>query len=320
MGEAAEPYDIAPLITGEVVTKETHLGNERVLEVLAPLKSEDGRPVAALGLYMSLAEQEATMNIIATRAVVGSLLAAAAVIVLVSLVLHLLVGKRLWGLTRAGRRLQEGDLSARVEGSWEGPSRDEIATAVQQFNHMAESLERAMQRLEREALVDPLTNLFNRRYFGMILEAEMERARRLGDSLALLMVDVDHFKQFNDKYGHQAGDRALARIAEAIRENLRPMDTAARYGGEELVVILPGADAVGAVAAAERLRQAVAQATVGDGTGPLTVSIGVAIFPPHGESPSELVWEADRAMYEAKLAGRDRVCLARGSGHEAPMS
>jgi diguanylate cyclase (GGDEF)-like protein len=173
----------------------------------------------------------------------------------------------------------------------------------------------AEETLARLALFDGLTGLANRRHFDAVLEREWRNAARDQSPLALLLIDVDNFKSYNDLYGHQLGDKALIAIAQTIAANiLRPTDLAARYGGEEFVVILPETDPVKAVIVAERIRNAVAalqlEHAAASGNGVATVSIGVsAIVPPHAGEGSALVDSADGALYEAKRTGRNRTSL-----------
>jgi two-component system cell cycle response regulator len=168
---------------------------------------------------------------------------------------------------------------------------------------------------ERLSVTDPLTGAWNYRYFDRRFEQEIERSRRFGRVLTLLMLDVDHFKSVNDRFGHQRGDEG--RVTGSVRD----IDTFARYGGEEFVLILPETNLEGGLAVAEKLRLATHRAPFcGDGEGRkdgapeggvrLTVSIGLACFPEHATSPEELLRAADEALYEAKLQGRDRVVTA----------
>jgi two-component system cell cycle response regulator len=158
------------------------------------------------------------------------------------------------------------------------------------------------------ALTDPLTGLYNQRYLMRHLRGLLESAQKSG--LAVLMIDVDHFKLVNDAHGHEAGDRALRAIADILRLHTRVFDTVARYGGEEFAVIMPGTTAAEAQSAGERLREAVASlkfAPVPGDVCTLTVSVGVAYAAEGEMTPEGLLREADRALYEAKRSGRNQV-------------
>ena len=168
-----------------------------------------------------------------------------------------------------------------------------------------------MQReFERDATVDALTGLYNRRWWEDKFERLITRAHRSHSAMALLVVDVDKFKSYNDTYGHLSGDLVLRVVAKTLADNLRPTDIAARYGGEEFVAVLPATELAGAVAAAERVRRAVAERRVEDGNGIclpcVTISLGVATLH-DGDGVSSLFNRADAALYRAKKAGRNRV-------------
>jgi diguanylate cyclase (GGDEF)-like protein/PAS domain S-box-containing protein len=176
---------------------------------------------------------------------------------------------------------------------------------------------RLREALRTQSVRDGLTGLFNRRHLDEILEREFRRAGRGGLSLGVLMLDLDHFKSFNDTYGHDAGDAVLRETAAFLLENVRAEDFVCRYGGEEFVVILPTADANGACTRAERLRSKMRESNImyqGRSLGLITFSIGVAAFPEHGMSPREVMAAADAALYEAKRSGRDKVVIATVKG------
>ena len=166
---------------------------------------------------------------------------------------------------------------------------------------------------ERLSVTDPLTGAWNYRYFKRRFEQEIERSRRFGRVLALPMLDIDHFKSVNERFGHQRGDEVLVELARRVTGSVGDIDTFARYGGEEFVFILPETNLEGGLAVAEKLRLATHRILLRRGQGrrrPLSVSIGVACVPEHATSPEEQLRAADEALYEARLQGRDRVVTA----------
>ena len=167
--------------------------------------------------------------------------------------------------------------------------------------------------LEHQSIRDSLTNLFNRRFMEIALDRELRRAVRHQKHLAVLMLDLDHFKLLNDTYGHEAGDVVLREIAGVMRQAVRSEDTVCRYGGEEFVAILPELGPEEALSRAESIRHLVSELRIyhrGESLREVTISIGVAVYPHNGESPEQILSLADRALYEAKHLGRNRVVLA----------
>jgi diguanylate cyclase (GGDEF)-like protein/PAS domain S-box-containing protein len=178
-----------------------------------------------------------------------------------------------------------------------------------------EHLQSAYRAMESLVVVDALTGIANRRRFDEALATEWRRALREGDKLSLLLIDADHFKRYNDTYGHVRGDSCLKQIAEAAMDVvLRPGDLVARYGGEEFAVVLPGTDETGAKAVAEDICQAVRNRRLahdGNAPGIVTVSVGCAtVIPQRGKTPQDLIESADQALYRAKGRGRNRVVVA----------
>ncbi|MFH7320673.1 diguanylate cyclase [Desulfurivibrio sp. D14AmB] len=200
----------------------------------------------------------------------------------------------------------------------------ELDHKVKELLALKKQLEAANRQLNELSLTDALTGLANRRCFQEALQTEWRRAMRCGQPLTLVMADIDFFKQFNDIYGHVAGDECLVKVAAVARSPLmRPADLAARYGGEEFVLLLPNTDLEGGVCQAEEIRLAVEKLAIvheGSTIGPhLTMSFGVASVVPRRElDPMDLVCVADKALYTAKERGRNQVDVqgrgAFGSG------
>lgn len=186
-----------------------------------------------------------------------------------------------------------------------------LGSAVEQISLGLANL-RLRDALRDQSIRDPLTGLFNRRYVEESLEREIARATRTATPVALLILDLDHFKTMNDTYGHGAGDRLLRELGAILRLRSRTEDVAARYGGEEFLLMLPGMDKIAAVQRAEELRVIISDIQLIDAGADLphvTVSIGVATYPDHGCTVDDLLRSADKALYRAKNAGRDRVVL-----------
>ncbi|GAC1436141.1 MAG: hypothetical protein NVSMB51_06860 [Solirubrobacteraceae bacterium] len=173
---------------------------------------------------------------------------------------------------------------------------------------LRERSDRLISRLSDAARTDPLTELLNRRGFEQLMEEELQRARRSGRPVSLLIGDLDHFKQINDRFGHQGGDRALQQFSALVRKVKRQIDGAARIGGEEFALVLPTTDEHGAFLMAERLRRRLREDFRKTHLG-LSISFGVVSFPRHGNSAGELMRSADQALYLAKRLGRDRTVL-----------
>lgn len=172
---------------------------------------------------------------------------------------------------------------------------------------------RLREALRNQSIIDPLTGLFNRRYLEETLDREIRRAARSEQSLGVMMLDLDHFKTFNDRYGHEAGDAVLREAGAVLKGCVRAEDIVCRFGGEEFVVILPSADTSVTCTRAERIRSKFHDLTVlhnGKSMGRVTMSVGVAVLPEHGESSKGLLDAADGALYRAKREGRDRVLVA----------
>ena len=218
-------------------------------------------------------------------------------------------------LHKSGRALTVQVSVSEIKGA-QGKLYVGVITDLTERKQFEIELQHANEQLLRLSTTDALTELANRRLLMQKLEEEWRRGLRLGTPLSLLLIDVDHFKLYNDHYGHQAGDACLVRVAEALRASAgRPTDVVARYGGEEFVLLLAQTDALGALAVAERCRQEVARAAIEHAVSPLgpelTISIGViSAIPLRGGSASQWLAQADLALYQAKAQGRNRAVAA----------
>lgn len=193
---------------------------------------------------------------------------------------------------------------------------------ISQINELVELASMAIAglnlraKLENQSIRDGLTRLFNRHFMAIALERELHRATRRKTPLAVLMMDVDHFKAFNDTFGHDAGDVVLREVADCFRQSVRSEDVVCRYGGEEFVLILPETNEEVAIERAEVIRDAIGRLRVqfkGEVLRSISLSIGIAMFPSPAKDAADLVRLADQALYEAKRAGRDRMHVATES-------
>ena len=219
-------------------------------------------------------------------------------------------------LSAQGETLGMLHASGPADAAAEGNDAAIIASMGEQLALAIANL-RLRETLRQQSLRDPLTGLFNRRYFEEGLRRELLRCERRRLPLSLLVVDIDHFKSFNDTQGHSAGDAVLAHVGHCIGSLVRAEDMACRYGGEEFTVVMPEADAAAAMLRAESIRREVSQQTIshnGRTLGPVTVSIGVAAFPHDGMTPELLFEVADASLYRAKAEGRNRVLHASAAG------
>jgi len=233
-------------------------------------------------------------------------------IVLVTLIIIILLGiwlvrmvtRPLAILGQGADRLANGELSHRIV----------LPDGRNEFHMLADAINNMSRKIESQVMLDGLTRLLNRRAFDDRLHDEYTRSRRYNQSLSLLMLDIDHFKKVNDQYGHPAGDEVLRQIAVLLQGSVREIDAVARYGGEEMAIILPTTDLIHARALAERIRRSVARYEFKAGVRVLhiTVSIGLAVLPDHALTPVQLIDAADQALYVAKNQGRDQVCSYSG--------
>jgi diguanylate cyclase (GGDEF)-like protein len=223
----------------------------------------------------------------------------------------------------------KGDTESRVEGLRIGADdyvakpfddRELLArlNGMLRIKRLYDHVQESRARLEQLAVQDDLTGLYNYRYLTTRLQEEFKRAERYRDPLACVMVDIDHFKSFNDQHGHDVGDAVLKEVASRLRAGLREIDVVARYGGEEFLLVLPSTHFAGALTVADRVWRAVSSApVVVDGTAHrVTVSVGVALYPSRDiKTKDQLLKAADRALYQAKNDGRDRICVFQHAGY-----
>ena len=186
----------------------------------------------------------------------------------------------------------------------------DFLTIFAQQVEMAITIAGLFEEVKAQAVTDGLTGLYNRRYFEEYLKKEVTRALRQQQAFSIIGLDLDHLKQINDKYGHAFGDLAIKTVARVLKKNARSIDTAARMGGEEFNVILPGVDSNGAMIAAERIRKALENEPL-DTIGHITASIGVATFLEHSDNIEDIIELTDQAMYQSKRNGRNQVTLAK---------
>jgi len=340
-------YRAAGAMNDSIFRRLKRPGKHALLEVTAPIVS--GVRWGTLVAGFSLARQERTL----AAARWNTLLAAGALAAASGIVLFLVLTFSVLGPVRKLSVVSEAFAEGHLEKRVSVRGRDELARLGNTFNHMAtelqahtEDLERkvaeraaeiveknkeltelnsklkeAVDQLEKLAITDGLTGLFNHRHFQERLSFEIQRSGRKVHPLSVILIDVDHFKNYNDKNGHPAGDTLLKRLAEMFHEQLRAVDLIARYGGEEFVIMLLDTELRGARVAAEKVRKAVEREKFphqeSQPGGSLTISLGVATYPDHANSPPEVVEAADRALYEAKGGGRNRVVVAKRLGADA---
>lgn len=190
---------------------------------------------------------------------------------------------------------------------------EDVAFLRTVIGHAAMAIQNATmyEFIDTLSRIDPLTGLHNRREFDRLLAQEIQRARQTGQELALIVADIDHFKQINDRYGHQEGDRALQQVARLIQMvPKRVTDAAFRTGGEEFAILMTDTDKTGALTLSESLRSLTENGRLFGAGQVITISLGVASFPADGQEPASLMLAADRALYQAKAGGRNRVIAA----------
>tara|TARA_R110000787_G_scaffold285173_1_gene400034 strand:+ start:5921 stop:6979 length:1059 start_codon:yes stop_codon:yes gene_type:complete len=212
-----------------------------------------------------------------------------------------------------GNEAAKSTIADMVESTHEMVKKNHALEAqLQSSTAEIERLREDMESLRQEAYTDGLTGIGNRKKFDQSLRLGAIAAMESGEPLCLLMIDIDHFKKFNDMYGHQVGDKVLRLLAETLKENIKGQDTTARYGGEEFSIVLPRTGLKDAVVLADNIRKAISSKSVrdrrtGEDLGKITISIGVSLFA-FGEPIGVFIKRADQALYHAKESGRDQVC------------
>ncbi|HEY7411545.1 MAG TPA: diguanylate cyclase [Vicinamibacteria bacterium] len=293
-------------------------------KMVVALRRRSGPDAGFVGATLSADQAYASLRQARQRLTLSGI-ALIAAMMLVSTMLVRSMLRPIADLAHAAGQVKAGnyDVNVRTRGS------DELAEASRAFNEMAahirgdrHKLVTEREQFEKLSITDDLTGLFNRRHFDDTLEDAMDRCAASGQPLSLLLIDLDHFKQYNDRWGHSEGDAELKRVAAAVQSQVRASsDKGFRYGGEELAVVMPYCSRENAALRAERIRLAVRTPSQRPGATEArftTVSIGVATFPEDGRMARALVDMADSALYAAKRLGRDRVWLSNRPVPEAP--
>jgi diguanylate cyclase (GGDEF)-like protein len=203
-------------------------------------------------------------------------------------------------------------IGAGIGHTW-SESQQRLATTVADHVGLAVANLKLRETLRRQSIRDPLTGLFNRRYLEETIERELRRTERSGGTLGVIMLDLDHFKRFNDSFGHGVADTVLREFSALLQSSVRASDIVCRYGGEEFLLVMPDTSAETTFELAEQLRAAVKQLTVshhGQMVGSVTVSGGVAVYPTHAATAEALIHSADAALYRAKGQGRDQIAMS----------
>jgi diguanylate cyclase (GGDEF)-like protein len=204
---------------------------------------------------------------------------------------------------------------ARLDGADLDPSQLRMAAIIAERMALAVANIRLREELKEQSIRDPLTGLFNRRFMEESLDRELQRANRDQSTMGAIMLDIDHFKLFNDTFGHDGGDAVLKEFGAVLEAGTRAEDIVCRYGGEEFLILLPGASLedtrrrAGTLLTSIRIMAVVSR---GRRLGPVSASMGVAVYPQHGAGMASLIAAADDALYQAKTRGRDRFMLAAG--------
>ncbi|MBJ80836.1 MAG: hypothetical protein CMH60_05910 [Myxococcales bacterium] len=325
-----DEFTLKALASDEPVLRQHDVNDEKILEVSVPIVS--GLRWGTLKAGFHLQQLEAKLAAGQKRSLLIGLLVSLGAALLAYVFLSYLVLKPLLRMSRMAKDFGQGNLEVRVDV----PQKDEIGLLAERFNGMAaqiqgytgglrrlveertEELESVNQRLrsantelERLAQTDPLTGLYNRRYFLEQLDVEIKRAGRNPHSFCLLILDVDHFKNYNDQNGHPAGDALLQHLAAVLESNLRTTDILCRYGGEEFAVLLLDTELEEGNNTANKIREVISIQPFDHAEkqpqGCLSVSVGIAAHPFDGENSEELIDHADQALYQSKARGRNCV-------------
>ena len=227
---------------------------------------------------------------------------------LIAYVLGIAIVRPLDRLTIGAAQVAGGDLEVDLPVV----TRGELGSLTRVFNDMVARLRHGREELERLSVTDGLTGLYNRNHLMETITKEVARSDRQEEPFAAMMIDLDHFKKYNDTHGHLGGDEILVKMSAIFSDCIREVDYAARYGGEEFLILLPGTDLEGGVEVAERIRSRLADTKLDDKKKKvgITLSIGVAEFPRHGDTAQTIIAAADAALYQAKRRGRNRVARA----------
>lgn len=301
------------------------VGNQEAARLMALMDSQAMEATRSLGAIFSIAQEERKDELRkaneAYRRMIRWVVFLGAAGMFAGIVLVFLLDRRLSrpirALTEGAVRIGEGHLDHRIEVG----TGDELEVLAGEFNRMAVILREDQEALKHLAMHDGMTGLLNHREFHRRLSEEFSRAERHRRPLALLMIDVDHFKKFNDTYGHPQGDKLLKLVSEAVKESVRQSDIVARYGGEEFAVLVVETAFPEATALGWRIQkrihdlgpEMVRLITGADGV-PVTVSIGAASYPNDAATAGDLVQLADQMLYMAKKKGRNQVCAAAQDG------
>lgn len=314
IGAHTESMHSEPLKTGKDYFQQE--GN--VIEVHTPLIM-DNKLVGVVGVYLSTKEEQGRINQLLWNLVKLGLLATALMTAVIYLTLSRTILRPLSRLERSTKKLALGAYE-----TVDVDRQDELGQLAKQFNYMLNTiarkedeteelykkLERSYKQARSQAITDEITGLYNYRYFLGRLGEELGRSGRKAYPVSLAFIDIDNFKRFNDEFGHQDGDKALRTVADIIKSQIRSSDLAARYGGEEMVIIFPDTPLDKATIICERIRseiQRMNMKTHRERPARLSVSIGLAVYPEEAASVRSLIHVADKYMYLAKKQGKNRV-------------